>query len=262
MSMTSMEDDLFASYRKYKAKMVDSPWYEPLWQSVVSKEMVEDSKKKRISDYHKEYYKKNRERIRKYQRLYDRKRNENWNHRWDMIWNQKRVYEYLLEQYRKWKDSPRWTEIARALWIWENSVYTAIFKLTKKWYVGRGSYGRYILLKFPENEQITVNDIEITVNDIENTIDVLKERSKDEWKLFMTTEEDYNKLVHMNEELKKELGEVRKENEELKRQVDNSVGHIDSLMNSNSNLEEKNLSLCGQIEELKWVVKVLLRYFQ
>jgi hypothetical protein len=88
------------------------------------------------------------------------------NHRGDMIWLQKKVYEFLLDQYRKWEDPARWTEIAKALWISENSVYTAVFQLTKKWYLGKGTYWRYLLLKFPDwerfNDKVTVKDIEST----------------------------------------------------------------------------------------------------
>ena len=235
--------NLFRDYRNYRSRLVDSPVYKWLQQEVVDEKELKRMKQK---EYQKEYYKKNKERIRKYQRAYWRKGHETWNHRGDMIWNQKRVYDYLLEQYRGWKDSPRGTEIARALGITENSVYTAIFNLTKKWYVGRGSYGRYLLLKFPDGDKPVNN---------------LQEGENSE-KLFVTTEENYNKLRKENEELKNEVKEWKKQKEELELQVKNSVYHLESLMKSNDSLERKNLSLCGQIEELKWVVKVLLKYFQ
>lgn len=43
----------------------------------------------------------------------------------------------------------------------------------------------------------------------------------------MTTEEDYNNLINLKEELKKKLRECEKERDELKEQVNNSVGHLE-----------------------------------
>lgn len=233
--------NLFKSYQDYKSRLVDSPSYKWLQQEVVDEKEL---KKMKLREYHREYYRKNKEKIKKYQRDYWRKGHENWNHRWDMIWLQKKVYEYLLEQYRKGEDPARWTEIARALGISENSVYTAVFQLTKKWYLGRWTYWRYLLLKFPDGDE--------SVN---------KSQEEKDSEMVFVNEKDYNWLIEMNNELKKKLQECKREKEELELQVKNSIDHLESLMKSNDSLERKNLSLCGQIEELKWVVKVLLKYF-
>lgn len=161
--------NIFKDYQEYQRRKVDSPSYEPLWQSIPLNSITEEEKKKKRNEYAKEYYRKNKELVREKQKEYWRKKHADWNHRWDMIGIQKKVYEYLLAQYRKWEDPARWTEIAKALWVSENSVYTAVFQLTKKWYLWRGTYWRYLLLKFPDdsfkeefNERVTYEDIKST----------------------------------------------------------------------------------------------------
>ena len=79
--MSKTGDDLFASYQRYKSKMVDSPGYEPLEQKVVIKGMDDEEKKKKLKEYHKMYYQKNKERIRKNQRKYWREEHKFGNHR-------------------------------------------------------------------------------------------------------------------------------------------------------------------------------------
>lgn len=150
---------LFEGFIQSQSKNVDSPYYEPLWQNIPLGTPEEDESKERRRKYHREYYQKNKEKIKEYQRDYWRNRNSHKNHRWDMIWIQKKVYEHLLDQYRKWEEPHRWTEIAKSLGVSENSVYTAVHQLTKKWYLGRWTYGKYLLLKFPDNEEFGGEDI-------------------------------------------------------------------------------------------------------
>ena len=161
------------------------------------------------------------------------------NHKGDMIWNQKRVYDYLLEQYRKWKDSPRGTEIARALWISDNSVYTAIFHLTKRWYIGRGTYWRYLLLKFPEWENFDEEQT-VTLEDIESAHRTLV------WKWYLDELADkisawliaQNKeLYEENQKLKETLNKIKEAWIEHEKDVDsyykkwqNSYGDLDQII--------------------------------
>ena len=156
--------NIFKQFRDYQSRNVDHPSYEPLGQGLY----ITPTKKwwKDRREYQREYYRKNRERIKEYQRNYWKKRHAAKNHGWDLTWVQKRVYDYLLDQYRKGEDPARWTEIAKALGISDNSVYTAVFQLTKKGYLGRWTYWRYLLLKFPENDveeekEVTIEDIEL-----------------------------------------------------------------------------------------------------
>ena len=46
-------------------------------------------------------------------------------------------------------------------------MYTAVFQLTKKWYLGRWTYWRYLLLKFPEWEKFDEEQT-VTFEDIES----------------------------------------------------------------------------------------------
>lgn len=219
--------------------MVDSPSYEPLGQGIMIEDSLEGGRRKR-RDYMRDYRKKNREKLNEYQRNYWKNRRVLIKREW-LFGIQKGVYDYLVEYHRKWEDAPRWTQIAKDLGMKETSVYTAIFQLIKKWYVWRWSMWRYYLTKVPEEK-------EITVEDIKDTIEVLNKKSSDNSEIVYVNEKDYDDLV--------------KRNEELEEQVKNSISHIEWLMESNDTLEKKNLSLRREIEELKWVVKVLLKYFQ
>lgn len=56
--------------------MVDSPGYEPLGHKIITKDLVEEEKKRRQKEYSREYYLRNKDRIRNYQRNYWRKEHE------------------------------------------------------------------------------------------------------------------------------------------------------------------------------------------
>lgn len=188
---------------------MDHPSYKPLkqWVLVLS---PEEEKRRKGNEYAKEYYRKNRDRLREQQREYWRRKHADGNHKGDMIWNQKRVYEFLLNQYRKWEDPARWTEIAKALWISDNSVYTAIFHLTKKGYLWRWTYWRYLLLKFPEWENF--EEQTVTLDDIKSAHKTLV------WKWYLDELADkisagliaQNKeLYEENQKLKETLNKIK-----------------------------------------------------
>ncbi len=65
-------------------------------------------------------------------------------------------------------------------------------------------------------------------------------------------------MVYVEENKYDEMEEKIKSLEE---QVSNSVWHIEWLMNSNAELEKKNIGLLHQIEELKLLIKLLYKYF-
>lgn len=244
--------NLFKDYRNYRSRLVDSPSYKWLQQEVVDEKEL---KKMKQREYQRKYYQEHKEKYREYaSRSWRKYHPPKWD-RW-LMWMQLAIYNYLVEKTREWVDAPRWTQIARDLGITCAQVYNAVFVLVKKGYVWRYMSWRYYLTKVPEEKDT------ITASDLDRTYKKLYNKSKEEEKIFMTTEEDYNNLVKTNEELKKELQECRKEKEELEWQVKNSVDHIEWLMESNNTLEKKNLSLRGQVDELKGVVKVLLKYFQ
>ena len=226
--------NIFKQFREYQSRKVDNPEYKPLGQSILVL-TPEDERKKKRNEYHKEYYRKNRERLRAQQKEYWRRTHADGNHKGYMIWNQKRVYEYLLEQYRKWKDSPRWTEIAKALWISDNSVYTAIFHLTKRWYVWRWSYWRYLLLKFPDTEE-KKEEKAVTYEDIQRTHDDLL------WKTYLYELADnisawliaQNKeLYDENQKLKEQLKQIKEawiKHEKYWKNWNNSYGDLDQII--------------------------------
>lgn len=214
------EFQIFKDHQNYQRHNVDSPSYEPLKQGILVLSPEEEKRRKR-NEYAKEYYRKNKARLREQQREYWRRKHADWNHKGDMIGLQKKVYEYLLDQYRKGQDPSRWTEIARALWISENSVYTAVFQLTKKWYLWRGTYWRYLLLKFPawekhENKWITYADIESTHNTLA-------------WRWYL--DELANKI---NAELITQNKELFEENQELKEQLQ-KINEVLEGFKSNNN---------------------------
>lgn len=200
--------NIFKQFRDYQSRNVDHPSYEPLGQGLYitpTKKRWKDRK-----EYQREYYKKNRERIKEYQRNYWRKRHTAKNTGGDLTWVQKRVYDYLLDQYRKGEDPARWTEIARALGISDNSVYTAVFQLTKKGYLGRWTYWRYLLLKFPENE--VKEEKEITYEDIESVHKTLVWR----WYLDDLVDRISAWLVTQNKELYEENQKLKEQLQKIK----------------------------------------------
>lgn len=230
--------NIFKQFRDYQSRNVDHPSYEPLQQWILVLSPEEEKRRKR-NEYAKEYYRKNKERLRENQRRYWKKKHADGNHRGDMIGIQKKVYDYLLNQYRKWEDPARWTEIARALWISENSVYTAVFQLTKKGYLGRWTYWRYLLLKFPEWEGFDEEQT-VTLEDIESGYKTLV------WKWYLDELADkisawliaQNKeLYEENQKLKDTLNKIKEAWIEHEKDVDsyykkwqNSYGDLDQII--------------------------------
>lgn len=213
------EFQIFKDHQDYQRHNVDSPAYIPLKQNILVSTPEEEKRRKR-NEYAREYYKKNRERVRAQQKEYRKKRNSRSNHRCEMTWNKKKVYEFLLEQYRRGEDPARGTEIAKALGINESSVYTAVFHLTKRWYLGRGPYWRYLLLKFPAWEK---HEKKVTVEDIESTRQVLS------WRWYL--DELANKI---NAELITQNKELFEENQELKEQLQ-KINEVLEGFKSNNN---------------------------
>ena len=213
------EFQIFKDHQNYQRHNVDSPAYEPLKQSILVSTPEEEKRRKR-NEYAREYYKKNRERVRAQQKEYRKKINTRSNHRCEMTWNKKKVYEFLLEQYRRGEVPARGTEIAKALWINESSVYTAVFHLTKRWYLGRWPYWRYLLLKFPAWEKL---EKKVTVEDIESTRQVLS------WRWYL--DELANKI---NAELITQNKELFEENQELKEQLQ-KINEVLEGFKSNNN---------------------------
>lgn len=196
--------NIFKQFRDYQSRNVDHPSYEPLKQGILIRDSEELKRKKR-NEYARIYYMRNKEKIREQQRGYRLKKKTEGYHSDKIIWIQKKIYDYLLAQHNRWEDLARWTEIARALRINENSVYTAVSKLTKKWYLWRWAYWRYLLLKFPAWEK---HEKKVTVENIESTRQVL------EWRWYL--DELANKI---SAELITQNKELYEENKKLKEQL-------------------------------------------
>lgn len=208
--------NLFEDFRHYQWRKVDSPSYEPLGQSILaSEESEEELKKQKRSEYHKEYYRKNKERLQEYSRNYWKKTHMSSNPKDELSWLQKKVYDYLLNQYRKWEEPARWTQIAKALGISENSVYTAAFQLTKKWYLGRGTYGRYLLLKFPNSEDF--KEEEVIYDDFDEA------HNNPVWRNYIDELADKISwwLITQNKKMFEEILQLREENQKMKDTLEN-----------------------------------------
>ena len=238
--------NIFKQFHDFQSRNVDHPSYEPLKQWILVLSPEEEKRRKR-NEYAKEYYRRNKARLREQQKEYWRRKHVDGNHKGDIIWNQKRVYEFLLDQYRKWEDPARWTEIAKALWISENSVYTAIFHLTKRWYIGRWTYGRYLLLKFPEWEKFEKENEEIVYDDFKgahnnpvwrNYIDELADKIS--WWLITQNKKMFEEILQLREEnqkMKDTLENIKKAWIEHERNTDayykkwqNSYGDLDQII--------------------------------
>jgi len=228
--------NIFKQFHDYQSRNVDHPSYEPLKQWILVLSPEEEKRRKR-NEYAKEYYRKNKARLREQQREYWRRKHADGNHKGDMIWLQKKVYEFLLDQYRKWEDPARWTEIAKALWISENSVYTAVFQLTKKWYLWRWTYWRYLLLKFPEWDEFKEEQT-VTLEDIESAHKILV------WRLYLDELADkisawliaQNKeLYEENQKLKETLNRIKEAWIEHEKDVDS---YYKKWQNSYSDLDQ------------------------
>lgn len=244
-SSLNHEFQIFKDHQDFQSRNVDSPSYEPLKQWILVLTPEEERKRKR-NEYHKKYYEKNKDKIREYNRQYWRKKHESLNPKDELSWIQKDVYDYLLAQYRKWEDPARWTVIARALWISENSVYTAVFQLTKKWYLGKWTYWRYLLLKFPDWEEFN-EEKTVTLDDIKYTHQTLVWKwyldelaDKISWWLITQNKKMFEELLQLGEEnrkLKDTLNKIKEAWIEHERNTDayykkwqNSYGDLDQII--------------------------------
>lgn len=229
--------NLFEQFRDYQWRKVDNPNYTPLGQTILEQTPTkEDVREVKRREYMREYYEKKKEKMREYQREYHKKRYSKLPQKHWLKWVQLSVYNYMIEQYQLWDRIPRATQIAKALNVWEQTVYNATAVLVKKWYIGRWALGKYYLINPPIKEE-----------------DEVKKELEFTWETF-----DEPEFVYVEENKYDGMGEKIKSLEE---QVNNSIGHIEWLMNSNTELEKKNIDLLHQIEELKLLIKLLYKYF-
>ena len=241
--------NIFKQFRDYQSRKVDNPSYEPLGQSITIWTPVEDKKKKH-NEYMKVYRKKNREKLNEYQRNYWKNRRVLIKREW-LFGIQKDVYDYLVKQYQKWENLSRWAMIAKALWIKDSSVYTAIFQLVKKGYVGKWTYGRYLLLKFPEWEEFKEEEKVASKKPKKHVdwedyspwyVSQLKHSIKTGQKIISELKE---RVVYLEEKLEKvQVVEINEENKS------------DYLQK----LEDQNNKLADEVIMLRKIVKYLSRY--
>lgn len=228
--------NLFEDFRDYQSRKVDNPNYTPLGQPVLektpTKEEVRNAKRR---EYLRKYYEEHKEKMRAYQREYHRTHSKKLPQKHWLKWVQLSVYNYMVEQYQLWDRVPRWTQIAKALNVWEQTVYNAASVLVKKWYIGRWALGKYYLINPPVKEEEVKKELEVA------------------WETL-----DEPEMVYVEEN---KYDEMEKKIKSLEEQVSNSVWHIEWLMNSNAELEKKNIGLLHQIEELKLLIKLLYKYF-
>lgn len=124
--------NLFEDFRDYQARKVDNPNYTPLGQTILEQTPTkEEVRKAKQKGYMKKYYEKNKEKMREYQREYQRKRYSKLPKKYWLKWVQLSVYNYMVEQYQLWDRVPRATQIAKALNVWEQTVYNATAILVK-----------------------------------------------------------------------------------------------------------------------------------
>lgn len=147
--------NLLQDFRDYQSRKVDSPYYEPLGQSIPLQETEtitkEELRRAKRRDYQRKYYEEHKEKMKQYMRDY-RKRKRTGKEGW-LKWVQLAVYNYMVEQYQLWDRVPRATQIAKALNVWEQTVYNATAVLVKKWYIGRWALGKYYLINPPWREE-------------------------------------------------------------------------------------------------------------
>lgn len=229
--------NIFEKFRDYQARKVDNPNYTPLGQPILEQTPTkEDARKAKRREYLRKYYEKNKEKMREYQREYHRKHSNKLPQKHWLKWFQLSVYNYMVEQYQLWDRVPRATQIAKALGVWEQTVYNTTAVLVKKWYIGRWALGKYYLINPPIKEE----------DEVKKELEVM-------WETF-----DEPEMVYVEEN---KYDEMEKKIKSLEEQISNSVWHIDWLMNSNAELEKKNIDLLHQIEELKLLIKLLYKYF-
>jgi len=229
--------NLLEDFREYQSRKVWNPNYTPLGQTILEQTPTkEEVRKAKRREYLRKYYEEHKEKMRKYQREYHRKHSNKLPQKYWLKWVQLSVYNYMVEQYQLWDRVPRATQIAKALNVWEQTVYTAIAVLVKKWYIGRWALGKYYLINPPIKEE-----------------DVIKKEIEVTWETL-----DEPEMVYVEEN---KYDEMEKKIKSLEEQVSNSVWHIEWLINSNTELEKKNIGLLHQIEELKLLIRLLYKYF-
>lgn len=185
--------NIFEKFREYQSRKVDNPEYKPLGQPILEQTPTkEDVRKAKRREYLRKYYEKNKEKMREYQREYHRKHSNKLPQKYWLKWVQLDVYNYMVEQYQLWDRVPRWTQIAKALNIWEQTVYNAVFSLVKKWLVGRWQVGKYYLINPPIKEE----------DEVKKELEVVWE-TFDEPEMVYVEEDKYDEILKENESLKK-----------------------------------------------------------
>ena len=238
--------NIFKNFIDYQSRKVDNPNYTPLGQPILEQTLTkEEVSKAKRREYLRKYYEKNKERMREYQREYHRTHSNKLPKKHWLKWVQLSVYNYMVEQYQLWDRVPRATQIAKALDLWEQTVYNATAVLVKKWYIGRWALGKYYLINPPIKEEVEFPPIKVE-DEVNKEPEVI-------WETF-----DEPEMVYVEEN---KYDEMENKIKSLEEQVSNSVWHIDWLMNSNAELEKKNIDLLHQIEELKLLIKLLYKHF-
>ena len=188
-------------FRDYEWRKVDSPYYEPLGQSIPVQETQTPTKeeilKAKRRDYQRRYYEEHKEKMRQYMRDY---------YKWkrtggELKWIQLEVYNYMVEQYQLWDRVPRATQIAKALNMWEQTIYNAAATLVKKWYIGRWALGKYYLINPPKEDKD-----EITKT---NDIGLVAEQPENNWYISSLTEIFTSWLMEQNKQLYEENQKLR-----------------------------------------------------
>lgn len=229
--------NIFEKFRDYQARKVDNPNYTPLGQPILEQTPTkEEVRKAKRREYQSRYYEKHKEKMREYMREYYKNYRSKLPQKHWLKWVQLRVYDYMVEQYQLYDSVPRATQIAKALNVKEQTIYNATAVLVKKWYIGRWALGYYYLINPPVKEEC----------EVKNELKIM-------WETF-----DEPEMVYVEEN---KYDEMEKKIKELEEQVSNSVWHIDWLMNSNAELEKKNIDLLHQINELKLLIRLLYKYF-
>lgn len=189
--------NLFEDFRDYQSRKVDNPSYEPLGQPILeqtpTKEEILSAKRR---DYQKKHYEEHKEKIKQYMRDYYKWKRTNKEH--NLKWIQLCVYNYMVEQSQLWDRVPRGTQIAKALNVWEQTVYNAVSSLIRKWYVWRWAMGKYYLINPPKQEE-ELNK-EIWTNDI----GLIAEQAKNKWYMDSLADMISSWLIEQNKRLYEE----------------------------------------------------------
>lgn len=257
--------NIFEKFREYQSRKVDNPNYEPLRQKVMSRDEImkivdrEEIRKAKKREYNKKYNEnrteeqktRDRELRRKY--YYEHKDDHKIPEKVQKSIRQKikdpneptelqiNVYNYMLEKYKETWKIPRAQQIARDFGKTDASIYSVLALLVKKWKLYKWVRGQLYFTSDYELKEPEMVDVE------ENKYDKLLDES--------------SLLYKENLELKTRIGELEEQVKKLEEQVNNSVWHIEWVMESNNKLEIKNMTLSNNVEELKWVIKTLIKYF-